>query len=151
MSNILVSSSVLATLTVIMTITNGCQSQSSQQTNVFDRPLAICSTDPMTGWYRDGYAKTDRYDRGLHTVCAEMTREFLDYTKGLGNDLSTPRGSFPGLVPGNRWALCAMRWKQAYEVGKAPKVVLEATNKMALNVVELEALQSMDSRILANP
>lgn len=149
MSNILVS--VLATLAVIMTLSDGCQSQSIQQLNVYDRQLAPCSFDPLTGWFRDGYARTDRFDRGLHTVCAEMTQEFLDYTKALGNDLSTPRGGFPGLVPGNRWALCAMRWRQAYDAGKAPKVYLEATNKKALTIVPLEELESLDSRALANP
>merc|ERR1719411_1560503 len=115
-----------------MTLSDGCLSQGRQQLNLYGRPLAICSTDPMTGWYRDGYAKTDQYDHGLHTVCAEMTQQFLDYTKSQGNDLSTPRGSFPGLRPGDNWALCAMRWTQAWRVGKAPPVVPQATHKKAL-------------------
>jgi len=140
-------SSVFVTLALVMTIGgNGCLSQNggsggSQQLNVFNRALQICSLDPLTGWFRDGYARTDNYDRGLHTVCAEMTRDFLDYTKGMGNDLSTPRGGFPGLNPGDRWALCAVRWRQAFEAGHAPKVFLEATNKKALTINSLEDLQ----------
>jgi len=151
--------SVLLSATIVMTLSDGCLSQGRQQLNIYGRPLAICSTDPMTGWYRDGYAKTDQYDHGLHTVCAEMTQQFLDYTKSQGNDLSTPRGSFPGLRPGDNWALCAMRWRQAFVVGKAPKVYLEATNRMALrsnhggtpSLPTLEELESKDSRIVANP
>jgi len=142
--------SMLATLIlVVMTLaTNGCLSQQSgtDQLNVYGRPLQICSLDPLTGWFRDGYARTDSYDRGLHTVCAEMTSQFLDYTKRLGNDLSTPRGSFPGLNPGDKWALCAVRWKEAFRAEKAPKVFLEATNIKALDVVNLRDLEQMDSR-----
>jgi len=113
-----------------------------EQTNVYGRPLSICSSNPMTGWYRDGYARTDQFDHGSHVVCAEMTNEFLDYTKSLGNDLSTPRGGFPGLVSGNRWALCAVRWRQALLAGVAPKVILEATNIKALDFVTIQQLES---------
>jgi len=137
---------------------NGCLGQrgsdgGSGQLNVYGRPLQICSLDPLTGWFRDGYARTDNYDRGLHTVCAEMTRDFLDYTKGMGNDLSTPRGSFPGLNPGDRWALCAMRWRQAFSAGHAPKVFLEATNIKALTVNSLQDLEQHDanSQVARNP
>merc|ERR1712018_885123 len=82
----------------------------------------------------DGYCNTDEYDIGIHTVCGTMTEEFLEYTKNQGNDLSTPRGSFPGLKPGNRWALCAPRWLEAYRAGKAPLVRLNATNIKSLQV-----------------
>jgi len=112
------------------------------QLNIYGRALALCSRDPMTGWYRDGYARTDQFDHGSHVVCAQLTAEFLDYTKSLGNDLSTPRGGFPGLVGGNRWALCAVRWREALMAGVAPPVVLEATNAKALDFVTIEQLES---------
>ena len=88
----------------------------------------------MTGWYRDGFCRTDENDRGSHTVCAELTTTFLEYTKSLGNDLSTPRPEFgfPGLNPGDRWCLCAGRWREAMRAGVAPAVVLEATHENAL-------------------
>jgi len=102
--------------------------------NIYGSPLdtIICSTDPMTGWFRDGTCKTGPNDSGTHVVCAEMTQDFLDYTKSVGNDLSTRRGGFPGLRPGNKWCLCAMRWTQAWHAGKAPPVVPQATHKKAL-------------------
>ena len=117
-------------------------SRGRNQKNVYGNDLSICSTDPLTGWFRDGYARTDYWDRGLHTVCAVMTEEFLSYTRERGNDLSTPSGSFPGLRPGDKWALCAMRWLQAYNVGKAPLVDLNASNEAALRVVTIEQLQN---------
>jgi len=120
--------------------------QRLQQKNIYDDPLEICSLDPITGWYRDGYARTDNNDRGLHVVCATMTQEFLDYTKGMGNDLSTPRPWFPGLKPGDRWALCAVRWFQAQRAGKAPMVKLNATNKKALTIVPRRLLEQYDDR-----
>ena len=89
--------------------------------------------NPLTGWYRDGYCRTDHRDYGVHTVCASMTSDFLQFTKSQGNDLSTPRPpSFPGLNPGDRWCLCASRWEEARRAGKAPDVVLEATNGASL-------------------
>jgi len=103
--------------------------------NVMGSPLAVCSTQPLTGWFRDGTCRTDRSDRGLHTVCAMLTDEFLAYTKGQGNDLSTARGSFPGLQAGDRWCLCAARWEEARRDGHAPPVILEATDDAALKVV----------------
>jgi len=101
---------------------------------VLGTPLISCSMNPMTGWYRDGYCRTDENDRGSHTVCSELTTTFLEYTKSLGNDLSTPRPEFgfPGLNPGDRWCLCAGRWREAMRAGVAPAVVLEATHENAL-------------------
>ncbi len=110
--------------------------------NVDGEPLASCSTDPLTGWFRDGHCRTDAADRGLHTVCAVMTEGFLDYTRGQGNDLSTARGSFPGLRPGDRWCLCAARWEEARQAGHAPAVLLEATHRKALTIVERAALEA---------
>lgn len=110
--------------------------------DVLGRPLATCSTDPLTGWFRDGSCRTDTSDRGLHTVCASLTTDFLAYTKARGNDLSTPRGSFPGLQPGDRWCLCAARWDEARRAGVAPEVVLEATDDAALGVVTLDHLKA---------
>ncbi|MEM9804752.1 MAG: DUF2237 domain-containing protein [Cyanobacteria bacterium P01_D01_bin.56] len=111
--------------------------------NVLGENLQTCCTDPMTGFYRDGTCNTGPNDVGSHVVCAEMTEEFLIYTKAQGNDLSTPvpMYQFPGLKPGDRWCLCAVRWKEAYEAGVAPKVVLEATHESALTVVSFEALK----------
>merc|ERR1711983_19983 len=94
--------------------------------------------DPMTGWYRDGTCATDNNDGGSHVVCAEMTSEFLDYTKAQGNDLSTARGGFPGLRPGNRWCLCATRWLEAPQAGVAPRVVPEATHAKALRFPRID-------------
>lgn len=110
--------------------------------NVLGRALALCGTSPMTGFYRDGYCRTDVNDHGVHVISAVLTDEFLDFTKSRGNDLSTPRASFPGLRAGDRWCLCALRWREAYEAGKAPLVDLEATNEAALKYVTLEQLKS---------
>ena len=104
----------------------------NNQLNVLNKPLELCSFKPLTGFYRDGYAKTGPDDTGSHVVCAVLTDEFLEYSKSMGNDLITPRGNFPGLKQGDRWALCKFRWMQAYEAGKACPVILEATNKHAL-------------------
>jgi hypothetical protein len=97
----------------------------------------------MTGFYRDGLCHTGAEDMGAHLVCAQVTAQFLEYTKAQGNDLSTPVPAFhfPGLKPGDRWCLCASRWKQAFEDGMAPPVVLEATHAAALEYVALEELQ----------
>ena len=95
---------------------------------MFDEDLQVCSTSPITGWYRDGFCKFDAGDRGKHTVCAIFTQEFLEYSKAQGNDLSTPFASFPGLKPGDNWCLCEARWKQANMVGIAPKLNLAATH-----------------------
>ena len=109
--------------------------------NVLGTPLQICSTDPMTGWFRDGYCRTDENDHGRHVVAAIVTDEFLQFSKSRGNDLITPRlPHFRGLVHGDRWCLCAMRWAEAYDAGKAPLVDLEATSSAALSYVTLSQL-----------
>jgi hypothetical protein len=112
--------------------------------NVLDLPLQACSTDPMTGYFRDGCCETGPSDRGRHIVCAVMTDEFLAYSKGQGNDLTTPRPEyrFPGLKAGNRWCLCLDRWREAHAAGCAPHVVLEATHQIALERVTLSTLQA---------
>ena len=113
------------------------------QQNVFGEPIELCCNDPLTGFYRDGRCNTGPNDLGTHTVCALMTDEFLAYSAAAGNDLSTPRPefNFPGLVAGNRWCLCAMRWEQAHRAGKAPKLYLKATNIVTLRAIPLEILK----------
>ena len=113
--------------------------QPSAQRNVFGEPMATCSERPVTGFYRSGCCHTGPEDLGLHTVCVEVTTEFLDFSKSRGNDLSTPRPEFgfPGLKPGDRWCLCAARWREALEAGQAPRVVLAATHEATLELVEL--------------
>ena len=112
--------------------------------NVRGQALKVCSINPMTGWFRDGRCNTDENDRGRHLVCAEMTSEFLSFTKNRGNDLSTPspRHRFPGLSPGDRWCLCALRWKEAHEAGVAPPVILEATHSKTTQFVPETALKA---------
>lgn len=115
----------------------------SEAKNVFGEPLQPCCTDPMTGYYRTGYCETGPGDFGLHVVCAKVTDEFLDYTRKQGNDLSTPVPiyGFPGLKSGDRWCLCASRWKEALDAGVAPPVVLSATHFNTLAVIPLELLK----------
>jgi uncharacterized protein len=110
--------------------------------NVFGQPLTPCSLDPLTGFYRDGCCATGPDDTGRHVVCAIMTAEFLVFSRDCGNDLSTPRPEyrFPGLNPGDRWCLCALRWKEAFEAGMAPLVVLESTHEATLRYVTMEDL-----------
>ena len=110
--------------------------------NVLGTPLETCSTNPMTGAFRDGCCNTDMRDIGTHTVCAIMTDEFLSYTKSVGNDLQTPRPEyqFPGLKAGDQWCLCVSRWKQAYQAGMAPMVVLEASHEKCLEYVSFDWL-----------
>jgi len=110
--------------------------------NVFDEPLLPCSTEPVTGFFRDGCCNTSKQDLGSHTVCIETTQEFLDFSRFRGNDLSTPipEFGFPGLKPGDRWCLCAARWLEAYDGGMAPRVFLQRTHKKALEIVPLEFL-----------
>ncbi|MFI0400566.1 MAG: DUF2237 family protein [Thiolinea sp.] len=112
--------------------------------NVLGAVLVPCSYDPLTGYYRDGCCNTDDHDRGSHVVCAKVTQEFLDFSLARGNDLVTPRPEhrFVGLQAGDRWCLCAMRWKEALEAGVAPPVVLECTHERALLFVTLAQLQS---------
>jgi uncharacterized protein len=115
----------------------------SEQRNVFGEPLQSCSDRPLTGFYRNGCCDTGPEDRGLHTVCVEVTAGFLAFSKACGNDLSTPRPEFgfPGLQPGDRWCLCAERWREAFEAGQAPRVVLGATNQLTLEVLPIEDLK----------
>jgi uncharacterized protein (DUF2237 family) len=112
--------------------------------NVLGGTLAVCSTDPMTGWHRDGCCNTDGNDQGRHVVCAEVTAEFLAFSASQGNDLVTPRPEygFPGLQPGDRWCLCATRWEEARVAGFAPDIVLEATHAKALETTLLGHLQA---------
>jgi uncharacterized protein len=112
--------------------------------NVLGGPLQTCSTSPMTGFFRDGCCTTGPEDTGRHTVCAVMTASFLAFSKSRGNDLSTPRPEwgFPGLRPGDRWCVCVERWREAWEAGQAPPVVLAATHRSALATVSLESLEA---------
>ena len=114
-----------------------------QQFNIFDEPLDECCANPITGFYRDGFCHTDELDRGIHVVCAEMSEEFLNFSKSRGNDLSTPRleYNFPGLKQGDHWCVCAERWKEAYDNGKAPKLFLKKSNKKALTIIKIEILK----------
>jgi len=110
--------------------------------NVFDKPLESCSLQPLTGFYRDGCCRTGEEDLGLHTVCIVATEEFLNYSKEVGNDLSTPlpEYQFPGVRPGERWCLCAARWVEAYRAGNAPPIILESTNKDVLRMIPFDVL-----------
>lgn len=110
--------------------------------NIFGEKLASCSTNPMTGFYRDGCCKTGPEDLGTHTVCVLLTTEFLEFSKSRGNDLMTPIPGydFPGLKEGDRWCLCALRWLEAYESGVAPTIYLEATNETTLKIIPLNTL-----------
>ncbi|MDZ8033377.1 DUF2237 domain-containing protein [Nostoc sp. DedSLP04] len=111
--------------------------------NVIDGNLEVCCTSPVTGFYRDGFCRTGGQDFGSHVICAQVTSEFLEFTKSQGNDLSTPVAdfNFPGLKPGDRWCLCASRWQEALEAGVAPPVILSATHARALEVVSLDELK----------
>lgn len=115
--------------------------------NVLGGDLESCCTSPMTGFYRDGYCKTGVQDQGRHTVCIVTTAEFLEYSKAAGNDLSTPmpQYAFPGLIPGDKWCLVAMRYAQALRDGMAPKVILEATHEATLEHVSLEDLKANEA------
>ena len=111
--------------------------------NVYGKELETCCDNPKTGFFRNGMCDTCKEDLGVHTVCILATEEFLAFSKGAGNDLSTPRPeyNFTGVKPGNRWCLCAMRWKEAYEQGKAPPVFLESTHEATLKLVDFNILQ----------
>lgn len=111
--------------------------------NVLGQPLAPCSMDPVTGFFRNGACDTCAEDRGSHTVCAVMTAEFLEFSKARGNDLSTPRPEwgFAGLKPGDSWCLCASRFREAWEAGRAPRVHLTATHRRALDIVPMDVLR----------
>ena len=110
--------------------------------NVLGTELKTCGTDPLTGFFRDGCCNTGSDDRGLHTVCVEVTAEFLEFSKSKGNDLITPNPMyrFPGLVPGDRWCLCASRWREALDADVAPPVDLEATHMSTLEYASIDEL-----------
>jgi uncharacterized protein (DUF2237 family) len=112
--------------------------------NVLGSNLEPCCMKPLTGFYRDGFCQTGPEDRGSHVICAEMTAEFLAFSRARGNDLSTPAPifQFPGLQPGDRWCLCALRWREALEAGLAPPVILAATHASALDYVSLADLEA---------
>ncbi len=115
----------------------------SDEKNVFGEELETCCSSPMTGFYRDGLCRTGAEDLGLHVVCAEMTEDFLEYSKAQGNDLIAPNPDidFPGLKSGDRWCLCALRWKEAMDNGCAPPVKLSATHELALEIIPLDDLK----------
>ena len=117
---------------------------SGRARNVLGGLLQTCGHDPLTGFYRDGCCHTGPDDRGVHTVCAIMTEAFLEYSRRLGNDLITPRPEwgFPGLKHGDRWCLCAARWKEAHMLGVAPYVILAATHEASLAIVSLDILRA---------
>jgi uncharacterized protein (DUF2237 family) len=110
--------------------------------NVFGEPLITCSNEPKTGYFRDGCCNTDQTDSGLHTICIIATEDFLLFSYEAGNDLSTPlpQYGFPGIKSGDRWCLCALRWKEALQNNCAPKVVLESTHEKTLEVIQLNDL-----------
>jgi hypothetical protein len=109
----------------------------TQHKSILDTPLKACSSpsEKKTGYYRDGYCSTGPTDTGKHVVCAKIDNNFLEYTKSKGNDLITPQNSFPGLVAGDKWCVCALRWKEAYNAGNAPKIIPEATSEVATQYV----------------
>lgn len=121
--------------------------------NVLGGPLQECSTDPLTGFYRDGCCTTSVEDYGSHTICAVMTREFLDHQREIGNDLITPRPQwrFPGLAPGDRWCVVAARWLQSHQAGKAAPVVLASTHERALLTVPLDILERYAADVPDDP
>ena len=115
----------------------------AESLNVFDEPLSPCGEDPLTGFFRDGCCNTSDSDAGSHTVCVEISAEFLEVSRFLGNDLVTPSPEFgfPGLKPGDRWCLCASRWLEACEQHMAPRVFLTRTHKRALELIPLKLLR----------
>ena len=123
---------------------------SSSQRNLLGLPLEPCSTQPMTGFFRTGCCETDEQDLGRHVVCAQMTQAFLAFSASRGNDLSTPRPGFAGLRPGDRWCLCAARWKEAFDAHVAPPVILASTHESAVQIVDRQTLfaHALDSHSL---
>ena len=110
--------------------------------NIFGDPMIPCCMEPVTGYFRDGYCRTDQRDLGTHVVCAVVTDEFLEYSRSKGNDLITPipYWNFPGLKHGSKWCLCISRWLQAEKAGKAPPIILEATHESALKYTTMDML-----------
>lgn len=117
----------------------------TQELNVLGTELEECSTQPLTGFFRDGNCATGPQDFGSHTVCVRVTEDFLNYSRDQGNDLITPlpEYNFPGLKPGDQWCVCAGRWQEAFEAGCAPRVLLRSTNEAALKIVRLDDLKSL--------
>ena len=115
--------------------------------NILGTDLKCCGTKPMTGYFRDGFCRTTETDRGRHVVACIVNEKFLHFTRRMGNDLSSPNPmySFPGLKPGDKWCVCALRWKEAFDAGCAPEVILEATHEKSLDYVNLDDLISMSS------
>ena len=115
--------------------------------NILGTDLKCCGTKPMTGYFRDGFCRTTGTDRGRHVVACIVNEKFLHFTRQMGNDLSSPNPmyNFPGLKPGNKWCVCALRWKEAFDAGCAPEVILEATHEKSLDYVNLDDLISMSS------
>ena len=115
--------------------------------NILGTDLKCCGTKPMTGYFRDGFCRTTETDRGRHVVACIVNEKFLHFTRQMGNDLSSPNPmySFPGLKPGDKWCVCALRWKEAFNAGCAPEVILEATHEKSLEYVNLDDLISMSS------
>ena len=115
--------------------------------NILGTDLKCCGTNPMTGYFRDGFCRTTETDRGRHVVACIVNEKFLRFTRRMGNDLSSPNPmySFPGLKPGDKWCVCALRWKEAFDAGCAPEVILEATHEKSLDYVKLDELISMSS------
>src|SRR3990167_7264676 len=116
----------------------------TKERNVLGDELQTCCRFPMTGFFRDGYCRTCAEDIGRHTVCVKVTEEFLEFSREAGNDLSTPQPEmdFPGLIPGDQWCLCALRWQEAFEADAAPEVILSSTHESALDIVRLEDLKN---------
>jgi uncharacterized protein (DUF2237 family) len=125
----------------------------NDERNVLGGPLEECGTDPMTGFFRDGCCSTGPEDVGSHTVCTVVTAEFLEHQRSVGNDLTTPMPAyrFPGLKPGDRWCVVALRWLQAYDDGVAAPVVLASTHERALDVIPVEALQQHAVDVPSDP
>ena len=121
--------------------------------NVLGGPLEMCSTDPVTGWFRDGSCRTGPGDRGSHTICAVVTAEFLDHQRSIGNDLTTPMPQyrFPGLRPGDRWCVTAPNWLRAHQDGAAAPVVLASTHRSVLEIVPIEVLREHAVDVPADP
>ena len=115
--------------------------------NILGTNLKCCGTKPMTGYFRDGFCRTTETDRGRHVVACIVNEKFLHFTRQMGNDLSSPNPmyNFPGLKPGDKWCVCALRWKEAFDAGCAPEVILEATHEKSLDYVNLDDLISMSS------
>ena len=115
--------------------------------NILGTDLKCCGTKPMTGYFRDGFCRTTETDRGRHVVACIVNEKFLQFTRQMGNDLSSPNPmyNFPGLNPGDKWCVCALRWKEAFDAGCAPEVILKATHEKSLDYVNLDDLISMSS------